>query len=101
MYGHERSLVRKFADKPFVLLGVNSDAKARFASAVAKEQMNFRSFSDGSTSGPISTAWNIKGWPSIFVIDAKGLLRIKYTGDPGDDLDTEIEGLIKEALAKK
>jgi peroxiredoxin len=101
MYGHERSLVRKFANRPFVLLGVNSDHKTRFASVVAKEQLNFRCFSDGSTGGPISTAWNIKGWPSIFVMDEKGVLRQKRIGDPGDDLDSDIDALIKEVEARQ
>jgi hypothetical protein len=99
MYPHERSLVKRLADKPFVLVGVNSDTdKEELKKAMAKENITWRSFFDGSTSGPIASRWEIEGWPTLYLIDHKGVLRKKYLGSPGDQvLDKEIEALIKEA----
>ena len=98
MYPHERSLVKKLADKPFALLGVNSDPdKAELKKAMEKENITWRSFWDVNTSGPISTRWAVQGWPTLYVIDHKGVIRHKHVGSPGDKvLDDEIEKLVKE-----
>jgi hypothetical protein len=103
MYPHERSLVKKLADKPFALIGVNSDSdKAELKKAMEKENITWRSFWDVNTSGPISTRWAVEGWPTLYVIDAKGVIRHKHLGNPGDKkLDDEIEELLKEAEDKK
>jgi hypothetical protein len=100
MYPHERSLVKKLEDKPFVLLGVNSDRdRDALKDTLKKEEITWRSFwNGGSTSGPISTEWNIQGWPTLYVIDAKGVIRHKHVGSPGDKvLDEEIDKLVAEA----
>ncbi|MBM3833822.1 MAG: TlpA family protein disulfide reductase [Verrucomicrobia bacterium] len=76
MYPHERSLVKKLEGKPFVLLGVNSDPKARFRAVMKKENITWRSWWDGgNTSGPIASAWGIRGWPTLYLIDHKGIIR--------------------------
>jgi hypothetical protein len=100
MYPHERSLVKKLADKPFVLLGVNSDPdKTELKKAMEKEQITWRSFWDRTTGGPISTRWKVEGWPTLYLIDHKGVIREKYLGSPRDPnvLDEKIEALLKEA----
>jgi peroxiredoxin len=95
MYPHERSLVKRLEDKPFVLVGVNSDDSRDAAKqAVAREGLTWRSFYDESAGGPIATAWGIRGWPSIFVIDAKGVIR--YKDVRGKDLDRAVDRLLKE-----
>jgi len=99
MYPHERSLVKKLANKPFALIGVNSDQdKAELKKAMAKENITWRSFFDGGKiGGPIATRWAVQGWPTLYLIDAKGVIRHKHVGSPGDKvLDDEIEKLIKE-----
>jgi hypothetical protein len=100
MYPHERSLVSKLENKPFVLLGVNSDSdRADLKKAMEKEKITWRSFwNGGSTQGPISTRWAVRGWPTLYLIDHKGVVRAKYVGSPGDKvLDEKLEALIKEA----
>lgn len=99
MYPHERSLVKKMEGRPFALVGVNSDGdKTGLKKAMEKEQITWRSFWDRSTSGPIDRAWKIQGWPTLFVIDQKGVIRHTHLGSPGEQvLDQEIEGLIKQA----
>ncbi len=99
MFPHERSLVKRLEGKPFALVGVNSDTdKKELRQAMEKEKITWRSFWDGNTSGPISSRWKIEGWPTLYVIDAKGVIRHKHLGSPGDKvLDDEIEALVKEA----
>ena len=67
MYPHERSLVERLSDKPFILLGVNSDrTRDEFRNAYAREQMSWPSFFDaGGTSGPISTRWGVRATAKI------------------------------------
>src|SRR5947208_16697767 len=100
MYPHERSLVKKMVGKPFALLGVNSDQdRAALKIVLKKEELTWRSFwNGGSTQGPISTKWNVHGWPTLYVLDHKGAIRHKWVGSPGDKvMDEAIAKRVKEA----
>ncbi|MAW78041.1 MAG: hypothetical protein CMJ95_11745 [Planctomycetes bacterium] len=95
MYPHERSLVEKHPADKFAIVGVNSDRTIEVArDAVKKNQLSWRNFYDGGTDGPISSRWNVNGWPTIYVIDAKGTIRFKDVR--GDELDSAIEMLLAE-----
>ena len=75
-YPYQRELMEKYADEPVVLLGVNSDDElATIQEAKVREELHYRTWWDGSTSGPISEAWNVWGWPSTFIMDADGVIR--------------------------
>jgi hypothetical protein len=101
MFPHERSLVKKLADKPFVLIGVNSDRDLTDIKAkLEKDEITWRSFWNGKegTGGPISKEWNVQGWPTLYIIDHKGIIRHKHLGNPGDAvLDKAIDKLVAEA----
>jgi hypothetical protein len=101
MYPHERSLVKRLEDKSFALVGVNSDTDREALKAVLeKEQITWRSFWDGgSTNGPIASAWNVSGWPTIYVLDAEGKIRAKNVR--GKQLESTVDGLLAELEAKK
>ena len=104
MYPHERSLVKRLAGKPFALLGVNSDADIatdRFKQRLEKEQITWRSFWNGpkGADGPISRAWNVRGWPTVYVLDHKGVIRFKHVQDQA--LDEAVDQLLKEREEKK
>jgi hypothetical protein len=104
MYPHERSLVKKMEDKPFALVGVNSDAsREALQEVMAKERMTWRSFFDGpGTSGPIASAWKVRGWPTLYLIDAGGVVRHKWVGTPDyKELDAAIEKYVREAEGAK
>lgn len=95
MYPHERSLVKRLEGKPFALLGVNSDPNERLKQVMKKEQITWHSWWDGGdTSGPIATKWNVHGWPTIYVLDHKGVIRAK--GPRGEELDQAVDNLLKE-----
>ena len=99
MYPHERSLVQRLEGKPFALLGVNSDPNRDTAKgAVVSEKLSWRSFWNGSgvTSGPISSAWQVQGWPTLYVIDDRGVIRYKFVGGVQEELDRAVETLLKE-----
>ena len=96
MYAHERSLVEKYAGKPFAIVGINSDRERdKLKERMAEEGISWRSFFDGGgTGGPIASKWNVSGWPTIYVIDAEGRFRFKDVR--GDELDAAIEELMGE-----
>ena len=91
MYPHERSLVQRLEGKPFVLLGVNSDPdRQQLKTVMQHEQITWRSWCDGS-GGPIAAAWQVEGWPSMYVLDRNGVIRHKFLGSPG-------EGALNQAI---
>ena len=97
MYPHERSLVKQLAGKPFALIGVNSDSDREQIRGIVKEKnITWRSFWNGEdgTSGPISTKWCVEGWPTIYVLDADGVIR--YQNVRGPSMNEAIETLMAE-----
>src|SRR5258708_22389813 len=97
MYEHERSLVKRLEGKPFALIGVNSDKNRTELKQVLKvEKITWRSFWNGAggTSGPISKQWNVSSWPSIWIIDAKGVIRNR--GARGPAMDKVVDELLAE-----
>jgi len=75
---------------------------AYLRSVIEREKFRFRWFSDGSTSGPISARWNVQTWPTIYVLDAEGKIRMKKVGaaEP-EQIDLMIEQLLAEAEIAK
>ncbi len=93
MYPHERSLVKEMKDRPFALIGVNSDAdKEKLRPRMKEENITWRSFWNGleGTSGPISAEWNVTGWPTLYVIDHNGVIRAKSVGFDKELIDSTI-----------
>ena len=85
-YPYHRFVLEQFKDDPVVLLGVNSDADVEtIREAKVRERLPYRTWWDGhgqeesgsvaATKGPIATAWEVFGWPSIFVLDREGVIR--------------------------
>jgi thiol-disulfide isomerase/thioredoxin len=103
MIPHERKLVEGMVGKPFVIIGVNSDGNQLEARrAVENKKITWRSFWSGTndTDGPIPTAWNVKAWPTVYVLDPKGIIRLKLEGFGGTNTDNllnnTIDCLLKE-----
>ncbi|RMH05124.1 MAG: hypothetical protein D6702_01245 [Planctomycetota bacterium] len=100
MYPHERSLVEEMQEKPFVLIGVNSDPLERARKAVAENGLNWRSFQNQPEGAEkqISDDWKVSGWPTIVVLDAD--FRIRYRGHSGDEATAVAKELVA-ALTKQ
>ena len=97
MYPHERSLVKRLANKPFALIGINSDKDLKKLKArITEENISWRSFWNGpeGTQGPISTEWNVRGWPTIYILDHKGVIRFK--NKRGEKMDEAVAQLLGE-----
>jgi hypothetical protein len=94
MYPHERSLVQRLADKPFVLLGVNSDSdRKEIQQTIKTESLTWRSWwDDGRVEGPVQTLWQVTERPAIYLIDANGVIRYKNIDEA--DLDAAIDTLL-------
>jgi len=106
MFPHERSLVKQFENKPFVLLGVNSDADRHAAKELVDQgTVSWRSWWNGpeGMDGPIATRWDVVSWPAFFVIDAQGVVRVMPEDCPSslektaDFLEETITKLVQEA----
>ncbi len=96
MYAHERSLVHRMKGRPFALIGVNSDrSRAAARDAVTTKNLNWRSFWADGERGPIPKAWNVRRWPTLYVLDGDGVIRWKGHGTKG--LDAAIEACVVAA----
>jgi peroxiredoxin len=103
IYAHERALVKRLEGKPFVLIGVNSTHdRADLKKFIESEKITWRSFwYGGHTESGIVSRWQVQQWPTLFLIDAKGIIRHKHVverqGSPGEKgLDAEVDKLIAE-----
>jgi hypothetical protein len=95
MIPHEKALVKRLQDQPFALVGVNSDTAERYRKDRASLGVTWPSFFDGgSTRGPIALSWGIRGWPTIYVLDAEG--RIRFKGVRDEEMDAAVDQLIAE-----
>jgi thiol-disulfide isomerase/thioredoxin len=91
MYPVERKLTKRYADKPFAVLGVNCDEPSRLKSVLDSKAVTWKNWSDGPR-GPISKQWRIQGFPTIFVLDQKGIIR--YKDVRGKELENAIAKLL-------
>lgn len=94
MIPQQREMVKKLKDKPFTLLGINSDPdrsvlKKRFK----EEKITWPTICEGS-GGAISKQFNVRMFPTIFVLDHEGIIRHR------DLHDTELERAVNELLKK-
>ena len=65
-----------------------------------KEKLTWRSFTDPGEigQGAIATQWNLAATPTLYVLDARGVIRHKWVGSPGAKaIDAALDKLINEA----
>jgi thiol-disulfide isomerase/thioredoxin len=95
MIPHERELVEKMKEKPFTFISVSADeTKEELEKFIKDEPMPWTHWWDGSEAKLLKD-WNIRFFPTIYVIDAKGIIRFKNVR--GKDLDNAVEKLVAEA----
>lgn len=88
-------LTERFAGRPFTILGVNSDAdREALKRFLASRKIRWPQVLDGSTGGPIATAWGVESWPKSFLIDGGG--RIRGEDLAGEERLQAIEKLLRE-----
>lgn len=79
-YPYQRFMLELYQDDPVTILGVNSDEDIEtLRDAKETEGLTYRTWWDGhgekNTEGPIASAWNVSGWPTIYVLDEEGVIR--------------------------
>jgi hypothetical protein len=96
MIPHERELAKKLADKPFTLLGINSDeGRSALKRIQAEQQLTWPQIYDGPPGeGPLANHWNVHGWPTIYILDHEGIVRYKNLRDQ------KLEDAVLELLDK-
>ena len=95
MLPRERELVERLKDRPFTLLGINSDqSRSALQKNLVDEKITWPNIFDGPAGqGPVANTWNVHSWPTIYLIDAVGVIRAKNVSEEG--LEKEIEELLK------
>ena len=104
LFPHGRELVNRLENKPFVLLGVSGDHTLEAILRAQKDgDVTWRSWWDGELlkgqRHNITTVWNVNAWPTLFLLDHKGVIRYKKIGAPDDmnAFDKRINQLVEEA----
>jgi hypothetical protein len=98
MLPHEKTLVERLKNKPFALIGINTDAPATFKERAPKENVSWRNILEGEGGGAIVRAWAVHSFPTIYVLDGKGVIR--YTNVRNEAMDQAVDALLEE-LAKQ
>ena len=94
---HEKALVERFQDQPCAMLGVNTDeSKDDFRSKIKEHQITWDNIFEGSTDGKIPMSWGISGYPTTFLLDAKGTIR--YRDLRGDRVAPAVAKLLAELV---
>jgi thiol-disulfide isomerase/thioredoxin len=96
MIPDEKKLVARLAKAPFAMVGINTDNDKDMAKKFLAEQgiTWTQVWDNGSTQGPINKAWHIDHWPTIYVLDANGVIR--YREVRGVAMDNAVDELLKE-----
>ena len=95
MIPHEREMVAKLKDKPFVLISLSADAKKETLTAfLEKEAMPWTHWWNGGAQGGAVEAYKVRFYPTIYVLDDKGVIRYKHVR--GEAMDHAVEALLKE-----
>jgi hypothetical protein len=103
MIPHERSLVERLKDRPFVLLGINTDTdKQEYRKKAAEMGVTWRSAWQGSTGGDIPKRYQVSGYPTLYLLDADGVIRQRWVGSPNEAaLDKAILELVEAVESKQ
>ncbi len=98
MFDYERELVARYKNDSFALIGVNSDKLKQLKAAQKRANLTWRTIWDGGTTrGPISTIFRVEHWPTIVVIDARGVIRFRSQGFSKPQLEKILDRCLAEA----
>lgn len=95
---HERKLVERTQGKPLAMVSVNMDeSKASLKRFLEREKMPWAQWW-AEPEGEVAEAWRISGFPTIYVLDAKGIIRYKDVRET--ELDEAVNKLLEEMDAE-
>jgi len=79
---------------PGLVAKVRSADLANLRAILEKNGITWKQAAQGSTMGPLPRRWNVASWPTIYVLDAKGVIRFKNLR--GEELENAAGKLIAE-----
>ena len=92
MIPHERELVQRLQYKSFALVSISvDDKKETVVNFLKREPMPWTHWWCG-----IVKDWEIHAYPTIYVLDAKGVIRHKFVGAHDKEVDKAVDTLLKE-----
>jgi thiol-disulfide isomerase/thioredoxin len=96
MIPHEREMVARLKDKPFALVSISVDEeKKTLTDFLAREPMPWTHWWSGADGKVIDTL-SVVIYPTIYIVDAQGVIRYKQLGSVG-----EFEKVVNLLLAEK
>ena len=91
---HIREIAHRFQEQPLVVISISLDKdEDKWKEFVAKNQMTWLQYRDGSFNGAIAKSFGVTAIPATFTIDADGVLEDQHVGD------ANIEGKLKKLVA--
>jgi thiol-disulfide isomerase/thioredoxin len=95
MIPHEREMVSRLKGKPFALVSISTDEeKKTLTDFLAKEPMPWTHWWNGNEGGIIDQ-WYVQAYPTIYILDAKGVVR--FTNLRGEKLEKAVEELLTQS----
>ena len=91
---HIREIAHRFQEQPLVVISISLDKdEDKWKEFVAKNQMTWLQYRDGSFNGAIAKSFAVNAIPATFTNDADGVLEDQHVGD------ADIEGKLKKLVA--
>jgi len=91
-------LLKKYSGKPFSIVAVSGDDDVDTVKQhLASHPLPWTHWYNGPEGGVLD-AWNVQAFPTVYVIDAAGVIR--HRNIHGDELNKAIDALVKEAESK-
>jgi hypothetical protein len=95
LYAQARALGQRMKGRPFAVLSVHlDDNKETLKRAIASGEITWRCWWEGYDRRPNCDRWRVGFIPSVYVIDAEGIIRAKEV--KGKALDEAVDLLIRE-----
>ena len=102
---HKKALVERLKDEPFRFLGIlgREGDPAEFSARLKREQITWRNALDlgEPADGVLWCRWAVRGFPQFYLLDGNGVIRHRWFGDPGAELEPAIAALLAELGSQK
>jgi peroxiredoxin len=100
MYPDERALVQRLKGRPFALLSVNTDQdRETLRKSISQGEITWRCWWESGVEGPICSQWLIEGFPQVYLLDHKGVIR-SYGLPDGTASNRALEELLQACEAE-
>jgi hypothetical protein len=101
----EAKLVARMKDRPFALLGIDTDKSLEDLRRIMKEnEITWRNvWCDPKDVNTLPRRWNIRGYPTMLLIDHEGVIRKRMLGVDEKEFEADVERMTAaaEAASKK